>query len=378
MKSDKYSAILGNAIGFPDMESLTDNRPLANLPFDGKYRLIDFQLSSLANAGIRSVYGIFRGQNIRSIFDHIRSGREWGLHTLLSHYYLGFYNTDQTHEIADEDYYNQILTYLKRSGSDQTVYMSCDILCNINLEQVIHLHNANKKPITVVYKKLPKKSVSGANDILQIDETDVVIGKHSYEDCTDELIPMSADMYVVDTPWLISKLEEEAKKDDPRKIRFLLRELIIEERALAFEYTGYLSNIYSVKSYYDANMDMLDRNKFQSLLYSNQRVFTKVKNEESTYFDEKSVVNNSQFASGSIITGTVEHSIVSRSCHVKEGAKVSHSVIFPKVTIEEGATVEYAIIDKTVTIPAGVTIRGNLEKPIVIGKGQKITGDIIQ
>lgn len=378
MKSDKYSAILGNAIGFPDMESLTDNRPLANLPFDGKYRLIDFQLSSLANAGIRSVYGIFRGQNIRSIFDHIRSGREWGLHTLLSHYYLGFYNTDQTHEIADEDYYNQILTYLKRSGSDQTVYMSCDILCNINLEQVIHLHNANKKPITVVYKKLPKKSVSGANDILQIDETDVVIGKHSYEDCTDELIPMSADMYVVDTPWLISKLEEEAKKDDPRKIRFLLRELIIEERALAFEYTGYLSNIYSVKSYYDANMDMLDRNKFQSLLYSNQRVFTKVKNEESTYFDEKSVVNNSQFASGSIITGTVEHSIVSRSCHVKEGAKVSHSVIFPKVTIEEGATVEYAIIDKTVTIPAGVTIRGSLEKPIVIGKGQKITGDIIQ
>lgn len=378
MKSDKYSAILGNAIGFPDMESLTDNRPLANLPFDGKYRLIDFQLSSLANAGIRSVYGIFRGQNIRSIFDHIRSGREWGLHTLLSHYYLGFYNTDQTHEIADEDYYNQILTYLKRSGSDQTVYMSCDILCNINLEQVIHLHNANKKPITVVYKKLPKKSVSGANDILEIDETDVVIGKHSYEDCTDELIPMSADMYVVDTPWLISKLEEEAKKDDPRKIRFLLRELIIEERALAFEYTGYLSNIYSVKSYYDANMDMLDRNKFQSLLYSNQRVFTKVKNEESTYFDEKSVVNNSQFASGSIITGTVEHSIVSRSCHVKEGAKVSHSVIFPKVTIEEGATVEYAIIDKTVTIPAGVTIRGSLEKPIVIGKGQKITGDIIQ
>ncbi|MGC4388003.1 sugar phosphate nucleotidyltransferase, partial [Streptococcus suis] len=94
------------------------------LPFDGKYRLIDFQLSSLANAGIRSVYGIFRGQNIRSIFDHIRSGREWGLNTLLSHYFLGFYNTENDSQVTDKDYYDQILTYLKRSGSDQTVYMS--------------------------------------------------------------------------------------------------------------------------------------------------------------------------------------------------------------------------------------------------------------
>lgn len=46
MKIDKYTAILGNAVGYHDMGSLTENRPLANLPFDGKYRLIDFQLRS--------------------------------------------------------------------------------------------------------------------------------------------------------------------------------------------------------------------------------------------------------------------------------------------------------------------------------------------
>ena len=46
MKIDKYSAILGNTVGFHDMSSLTDHRPVASLPFDGKYRLIDFPLSS--------------------------------------------------------------------------------------------------------------------------------------------------------------------------------------------------------------------------------------------------------------------------------------------------------------------------------------------
>lgn len=377
MKIDKYSAILGNAVGYPDMGSLTDNRPLAALPFDGKYRLIDFQLSTLANAGIRSVYGIFRGQNIRSIFDHIRSGREWGLNTLLSHYFLGFYQTDIASQTADKDYYDQVLTYLKRAGSDQTVYMSCDILCNINLDGVLHLHNANKRQMTVVYKKLGKEARTPANAILTIDEGDNVVGLEEH-DPTADVQNMATDIYVVNTPWLIEKMEEEAKKDNPRKLRFLLRELMVTENALAYEYTGYLSNISSVKSYYQANMDMLDPQKFHSLFYTNQKVYTKVKNEEATYFAEGSQVTNSQFASGSIISGEVDHSIISRSCQVAKGARVAHSIVFPKVTIEEGATVEYAIIDKSVTIPAGVTIRGRQDEPIVISKGQEITGDIVR
>lgn len=378
MKIDKYTAILGNAVGYHDMSTLTKNRPLANLPFDGKYRLIDFQLSNLANAGIRSIYAIFRGQNIRSVFDHIRSGREWGLNTLLSHYFLGFYNNTNDSEFADKDYYEQILTYLKRSGSDQTVYMNCDILCNIDLEQVIHLHDVNNDgPITVVYKKMPKESISEANEILEIDETDHVVGRAGISDSV-ETQKMSADIYVVDTPWLIARMEEEAQKDQPRKLRYLLRELIVSNNALAFEYTGYLSNICSVKSYYDANMDMLNTQKFYSLLYSNQKVYTKVKNEEATYFAEESNIKNSQFASGSIIKGDVEYSIVSRNCHVETNSRVIGSILFPKVTIGEGAVVENAIVDKNVVIAPGVVIRGSKENPIVIKKGLEVTEDLVQ
>ena len=152
MKIDKYSAILGNTVGYHDMSTLTSHRPVASLPFDGKYRLIDFPLSSLANAGIRSVFGIFQQENISSVFDHIRSGREWGLSTLLSHYYLGIYNTPVENTTVGPEYYQQLLTYLKRSGSNQTVALNCDVLMNIDLNQVFHLHNSVDRPITVVYK----------------------------------------------------------------------------------------------------------------------------------------------------------------------------------------------------------------------------------
>ena len=181
MKIDKYSAILGNTVGFHDMSSLTDHRPVASLPFDGKYRLIDFPLSSLANAGIRSVFGIFQQENISSVFDHIRSGREWGLSTLLSHYYLGIYNTPVESSNVVKEYYEQLLTYLKRSGSNQTVALNCDVLVNIDLNQVFHLHNTIDAPITVVYKKMHHRDISEVNAILDIDDTDHVTGQRLFD-----------------------------------------------------------------------------------------------------------------------------------------------------------------------------------------------------
>ena len=378
MKIDKYSAILGNTVGFHDMSTLTNNRPVASLPFGGKYRLIDFPLSSLANAGVRSIFGIFQQDNISSVFDHIRSGREWGLSTLLSHYYLGIYNTRVESSTVGKEYYQQLLTYLKRSGSNQTVSINCDVLINIDLNQVFHLHNTTKSPITVVYKKLPKKDISGVNAILEVDETDHVLSHHLFdENSNQDFYNMSTDIFVVDTPWLIERLEEEAKKENPEKLRYVLRELAEESGAFAYEYTGYLANIHSVESYYQANKDMLDLHKFYSLFTPNQKIYTKVKNEEPTYYASSSKVAKSQFASGSIIEGEVVNSVLSRNVRVHEDSLVKDSLLFTRAVIGKGAQVEYAILDKGVEVAEGVVIRGTAEHPVVVKKGEKVTEDIL-
>ena len=377
MKIDKYSAILGNTVGFHDMSTLTNNRPVASLPFGGKYRLIDFPLSSLANAGVRSIFGIFQQDNISSVFDHIRSGREWGLSTLLSHYYLGIYNTRVESSTVGKEYYQQLLTYLKRSGSNQTVSLNCDVLINIDLNQVFHLHNTTKSPITVVYKKLPQKDISDVNAILDIDETDHVLSHKLFDkNSNQDLYNMSTDIFVVDTPWLIERLEEEAKKENPEKLRYVLRDLAAEAGAFAYEYTGYLANIHSVNSYYEANKDMLDLHKFYSLFTPNQKIYTKVKNEEPTYYASSSKVAKSQFASGSIIEGEVVNSVLSRNVRVHEESSVKDSLLFTRVVVGKGATVEYAILDKGVEVAEGVVIRGTAEHPVVVKKGEKVTEDI--
>ena len=378
MKIDKYSAILGNTVGYHDMSTLTSHRPVASLPFGGKYRLIDFPLSSLANAGIRSVFGSIQQENISSVCDHIRSGREWGLSTLLSPYYLGIYNSPVENTTVGPEYYQQLLTYLRRSGSDQTVALNCDVLVNIDLNQVFHLHNTVDRPITVVYKKLPSKDISEVNSVLEIDESDHVISQKLFDSKdAKEVYNMSTDIFIVDTPWLIEKIEEEAKKEYPQKLRYILRELAVEYNAFAFEYTGYLANVHSVESYYRSNLDMLETQNFIKLFSPNQKVYTKVKNEEPTYYAKTSNIKTSQFASGSIVEGRVENSVVSRRVYLHQGSEVRSSILFPGVVVRENAIVEHVILDKGVEVAAGVTIRGSLEAPVVVQKGTIVTEDIV-
>ena len=149
------------------------------------------------------------------------------------------------------------------------------------------------------------------------------------------------------------------------------------EGAFAYEYTGYLANIHSVETYYQANLDMLDQHKFYSLFSPNQKIHTKVKNEEPTYYASGSKVNTSQFASGSIIEGEVDKSIISRNVRINKDSLVKESIIFPRVVVGKGAQVEYAIVDKGAEIAEGVVIRGTAENPVVIKKGEKVTEDVL-
>ena len=74
----KLLGVIDATTQFTDLSELTSHRSLAALPFAGRYRLIDFVLSSMVNSGIQSV-AIFPKYQYRSLMDHLESGKNWGL-----------------------------------------------------------------------------------------------------------------------------------------------------------------------------------------------------------------------------------------------------------------------------------------------------------
>ena len=74
-----YMAIIYLAENKENISPLTKVRALASIPVGGSYRIIDFSLSNVVNAGIRNV-GLFCGnEELNSLTDHIGMGAEWDL-----------------------------------------------------------------------------------------------------------------------------------------------------------------------------------------------------------------------------------------------------------------------------------------------------------
>ena len=83
----KLLGVIDATTQFADLSELTSHRSLAALPFAGRYRLIDFVLSSMVNSGIQSV-AIFPKYQYRSLsfflpFTDVRCSkfRNWFVHT---------------------------------------------------------------------------------------------------------------------------------------------------------------------------------------------------------------------------------------------------------------------------------------------------------
>ena len=57
---------------------LTRRRAIASIPFCGRYRMIDFELSNMVNSDITKV-GVITNYNYQSLMDHIGTGKDWDL-----------------------------------------------------------------------------------------------------------------------------------------------------------------------------------------------------------------------------------------------------------------------------------------------------------
>ncbi len=108
MKMNSICALLNLTEDEKALKPLTQARPIASLPFASRYRLIDFNLSSISHAEINSV-GIFIAGSGRSIYDHIRSGSVWNLESGLTGgiftYSQQMLKAIQEHNGDDMDYY---------------------------------------------------------------------------------------------------------------------------------------------------------------------------------------------------------------------------------------------------------------------------------
>ncbi len=378
MKTSKMCAIFSNQHEYSRLKPLTDERALSTLYFAGKYRLMDFALSSIVNADINHVYTLISQEKVRSYLDHLGGGKEWGLDTIGSYEYLDFYQNLMRRRSRGENYFDDVIFFLKTCKMPYTVFIGNKMAANFDLKAILHFHQSNDNRITPVFKRVEKDSLAPDDHTFVLSDNNVVTEQREAIELTSEgSFNLSANVYVMNTDWLIHELEKAQKSGASYDVSERLAALAVKEKANAYEYTGYLRNIHDIPSYYQANLDMLEKDKRDSLLYGNQKIVTRIRNEVGTYYDKESDVKNTLISTGCTVKGEIKNSIVSRRVNFAKDSVAKNAVIMANCKIKSGADVEYAILDKNVVIEKGVTVKGKPDSPVVIKKGSVISKDFV-
>lgn len=377
MKKGSMSAIINLWENAEGLEAITRTRPIGMLPFGGRYRLLDFSLSNVANADIQNVM-IAMPTSGRSVQDHLRSGQDWNLDTIQAALYTSPYNdlslvSEKKRESLKNHYYDNEVLFLEKANTEFTILSGARDVTNIDLHAVLEDHQQNNADITVAYKKYAVEDVTPNMPIVVQNANGEATEIKRAQDCdlTDP-VAVSVNIAIFNTQTLIDLFKRANELGYMDNMDAVINYAVEHQNVSAYEYTGFHRRIETIKSYVDSNMAMLDVANFQELYCPERPIYTKTKQGSPTRLGADAHVTDSTFASGSEILGSVNHSLLSRSIQVAEDAQIDDSIVMQGVQVGRDTVVKHAIIDKNVQLGEGLSIIGTPENPIIIGKNQKI------
>lgn len=354
------------------LNELTIHRTTASLPFCGRYRMIDFNLSNLVNSGITKI-GIITKNNYNSLMDHLRMGRDWDLNrknsglTLFPPYAL---NTSRDIYKGKVDALYGISHYIKHNREDYVIISNSNVAMNIDYDEVIKSHMDSGADITMLAYNA--QTTTSRRVVITVDKNRRVNDLYISETPDEKFKLVGLNVYMMKKDILLDLVEGAYARgfQDLEKEVFLKKLDVL--KFMCYEVTGYAAIIDDVKSYFNESMKLLDADTRNNLFYGSGTIYTKVKDSVPTIYEENAVVKNSLIADGCQIDGTVENSILFRGVVVSKGAVIKNSIVMENSSIGNNSMLIYAITDKNVTIRENKNISGYATYPIVIVKDKTV------
>lgn len=359
------------------LSRLTRDRTVAAIPFACRYRLIDFCLSNLVNANISKIH-IVANYNYRSLLEHLGSGKDWDLArrkdgiTVISPFQTA--TSASTKVFATHmEALKSMKQYIDEFKEEYVVLMDSDFVLNIDITDVIRVHEKTNANITIVTKnaeknytsKHPRMFISSVAGKV----TDIVMNNTT----TESNHELALNIFVMKTSYLRTLIDE-AEAYGLNSFTEMLRRKYSHSNYRTYCYGGYAASVSSFLDYYKYSIELAtNENSRNSLLNEKSRpIFTRVHNSAPVVYTKTAKVENSLIADDCVIEGTVINSIISRGVHVARGAVVKNSVLFQQTKVEKNAELNCIVTDKGVTVTEGVKLSGNENMPFFVQKGRTV------
>ncbi|WP_374116499.1 glucose-1-phosphate adenylyltransferase [Hoyosella sp. YIM 151337] len=366
---------------------LTSDRAKPAVPFGGTYRLVDFALSNLVNAGIRKIVVLTQYKS-HSLDRHV--SLTWRLPSMLGDFVAPVPAQQRTGPrwfagSADAIYQSLNLIYDERPK--YVIVFGADHIYRIDPRDMLAEHIESGAEATVAGIRVP---LAEANQfgVIETDELGEKIAAFREKptdavglpDAPDEVYA-SMGNYIFSTEALVEAVKRDAKNIGSNHDMGgdIIPSFVSAGSAYVYDFAtnyvpgstehdrGYWRDVGTIDSYYAASMDVVADNpgfnlynyRWPILSYQSPRPPAKVVGSHG----HTPELQNTILSPGAIIAGArVTQSLVSPDVRIGAGAVVEGSVLLNNVVIGAGAVVRNAILDKNVVIEPGATIGVDLEK----------------
>ena len=357
------------------MKELVAKRSVSAIPVGGKYRAIDFVLSNMVNSGIDKV-GVVTQYSFRSLMDHLGSGKEWDLDRrnnglFIFPPYLAGEESGWYKGSADGIHNN--LTFLKRSNEEYVLITTGNCIYRMDYNTLMEAHEANGADITVMYRDMSDLDQSEWVNFgnLEIDDDERIVDFQE-KPLHPKRALSSMGVYILKRTLLIDLLVEAHAKGRYDFAKDIIIRKLDSLIVKGYKFEGYWRSMSSIDLFFRCNMEMITPEVTKELFEDDGRVFTKVKDETPSKYNEEAVVTESVIADGCIIEGEVYNSVLSRGVKVGKGTVVRNSIIMQDTFIGENVKLDYVILDKEVKVNDNKVLKGELSHPVIVGKSEEV------
>ncbi len=350
------------------LKRLTANRSMASVPFGARFRMIDFALSNLVNAGVGSV-GIVTKENYRSLMDHVGSGMAWDLDRKNGGLFLipPYYKTGVRKYTGTISGMFAAMDYIERCGSEYMVLCNPHVIANINISAALEYHKEKGADITLIYHNdnLPQESyeklVYSLDDEQKITEiSNAKEGKASF----------GIGVTIIGRDLLVKLIEEAVEDDLVNFTRDVIARKLKSLKVYGFEHKEFIAVMDNGHTYYQASMALLERDVRKQLFNPDRPIYTKVRDSMPTRYGTKSSVTNCIIGDDCVIDGTVKNSIIFRGVKIEKGAVVENSILMQETVVGENAVLDNVITDKNAVIGEKITLKGTEARHCFVNKNQ--------
>ncbi len=392
------------------LSPLTADRAKPAVPFGGIYRLVDFVLSNLVNAGYLRIVVLTQYKS-HSLDRHITT--TWRMSTLLGNYITPVPAQQRLGPQwyrGSADAIHQSLNLVYDERPEHVVVFGADHVYRMDPRQMVEQHIEGGAGVTVAGIRVPRKEASGFGVIQTAADGRRI--EAFLEKPADppglpddpETVYASMGNYVFTTEALLEAVKLDA--GDEGSVHDMggdiIPRMVSIGAAQVYDFSdnvvpgatdrdcGYWRDVGTLDSYYDAHMDLVSVHPIFNLYNRQWPILTHAPAlpPAKFVFEQEGRIGqavDSLVSQGVIVSGgRVRRSVVSPGARINSGSEVQASVLMDSVNIGRGAVVRNAILDKNVVVEPGATLGVDLDHDrargwtvtdngiVVVGKGEVV------